>query len=266
VADGLGEAHARGVLHRDLKPENVMLDGEGRARITDFGLAGLAESFSGEEVRSGTPAYMSPEQLAGREVTARSDVYSLGLVIYELVTGRRAFTGRSYAELLHQHQQETPPAPSDLVADLDPAVERVIHRCLDKDPRRRPPSARVVAGMLAGQDGLSAAVTAGETPSPELVAAAAGEGHAMPIGAAWACLAMVLLAVGAAPLLVPRIGLLSYQPLSKPVAVLEDHARNLARELGHADPETDSAVRFTVDGDYYRTSSPRTDRPPAGRA
>ena len=252
VADGLGEAHARGVLHRDLKPENVMLDGEGRARITDFGLAGLAESFSGDEVRSGTPAYMAPEQLAGREVSARSDVFSLGLVVYELVTGRRAFAGRSLAELLHQHQQGGPPAPSDLVPDLDPAVERVIQRCLDPDPRRRPPSARVVAGMLSGQDALAATVAAGETPSPELVAAAAGEGRAMPLPVAWACLALVLLAAAAAPFVLPHVDLLRLQPLRKPVAVLEDRARTLVRELGHPDPEADSATGFAADRDHLR--------------
>jgi hypothetical protein len=260
MADGLGEAHARGVLHRDLKPENVMLDGQGRVRITDFGLAGLAESFSGDDVRSGTPAYMAPEQLAGREVTARSDVYSLGLVLYELFTGRRAFPGRSFAELLRQHQEDVPPAPSDIVEGLDPAVERVIVSCLEKDPRRRPPSARVVAGMLAGQDALAAAVAAGETPTPEMVAAA-GEGEAMPLPAAWACLATVLAAIVAAPFVLSRMDLLSHQPLSRPPAVLEDRARGLVRELGHADPEADSEAGFSVDADYFRHVEARDSSP-----
>ena len=87
---GLAAAHEKGVLHRDLKPANVMLDGQGNVRITDFGLAALAESLPGDDVRSGTPSYMSPEQLQGREVTVRSDVYGLGLLLYELFTGRRA--------------------------------------------------------------------------------------------------------------------------------------------------------------------------------
>ena len=86
---GLAAAHEKGVLHRDLKPANVMLDARGQLRLTDFGLAGLAEDISGADVRSGTPAYMAPEQLAGKEATTRSDIYALGLVLYELFTGKR---------------------------------------------------------------------------------------------------------------------------------------------------------------------------------
>ena len=97
---GLAAAHAKGVLHRDLKPANIMLDGRGQVVITDFGLAGVADDIRGPEVRSGTPAYMAPEQLAGKEVTTRSDIYALGLVLYEVFTGKRAFA-ESAAKLLH---------------------------------------------------------------------------------------------------------------------------------------------------------------------
>ena len=90
---GLAAAHQRGVIHRDLKPANVMLDGAGRVRIMDFGLAAVGRI---EDVRAGTPAYMAPEQLLGREVTQRSDIFALGLVIYELFTGRRAFTATTH--------------------------------------------------------------------------------------------------------------------------------------------------------------------------
>src|SRR2546429_4415674 len=82
ICAGLAAAHERGVIHRDLKPANIMLDGAGKIRITDFGLAGIAASIQGEEARAGTPAYMAPEQLAGKQVTTRSDIYSLGLVLY----------------------------------------------------------------------------------------------------------------------------------------------------------------------------------------
>src|SRR5213076_596051 len=96
ICAGLAAAHERGVIHRDLKPANVMLDGTGKVRITDFGLAGA----SGENMRAGTPAYMAPEQLAGGEVTIRSDVYALGLVLYEIFTGRRALDAANMAELI----------------------------------------------------------------------------------------------------------------------------------------------------------------------
>ena len=91
ICRGLAAAHEQGILHRDLKPANVMIDGQGRAKIADFGLAGLETTISAADVRSGTPAYMSPEQIAGEEVTTRSDLYSLGLVLYEIFTGKRAF-------------------------------------------------------------------------------------------------------------------------------------------------------------------------------
>src|SRR5580693_4092489 len=91
ICAGLAAAHAKGVLHRDLKPANVMLNGRGHVVVTDFGLAALADEIPGEEIRNGTPAYMAPEQLAGREVSIQSDIYSLGLVLYEVFTGKRAF-------------------------------------------------------------------------------------------------------------------------------------------------------------------------------
>src|SRR5262249_48107334 len=184
---GLAAAHERGVLHRDLKPENVMLDGQGKVRVTDFGLAGLEDSIRGDDVRSGTPAYMSPEQLTGREVTARSDVYSLGLLLYELFTGRKAFEGKTFAELLRKHRDERPPDPSRLVPNLDRALERPILRCIEKDPALRPGSALGVMALLPGGDPLAAALAAGITPSPEMVAAA-GEYEGLPPVPAALCL------------------------------------------------------------------------------
>lgn len=91
ICAGLAAAHAKGVLHRDLKPANIMLDGRGQVVVTDFGLAGFVEQIVGPDVRSGTPAYMSPEQLAGKEVTEKSDIYALGLVLYEIFTGKAGF-------------------------------------------------------------------------------------------------------------------------------------------------------------------------------
>lgn len=177
---GIGAAHENGVLHRDLKPANIMIDGRGRVRITDFGLAGTAEELAAEGAAAGTPAYMAPEQQNSGTVSAQSDIYSLGLVLYELFTGKRP-------------TETTSADPPSSVVGLDPAVERVILRCLERDPARRPQSAYAVFGALPGGDPLAAAVAAGETPSPELVANATVEGSIRPLHAGIA----VLLAVAA---------------------------------------------------------------------
>jgi serine/threonine protein kinase len=160
---GLAAAHTKGVLHRDLKPANIMLDGRGQVVITDFGLAGVADNLRGAEIRSGTPAYMAPEQLAGKEVTMRSDIYALGLVLYEVFTGKRAVA--ESPALARSRGDHTPSRPSSVVKDLDPIVEKVILRCLEEEPSARPPTALAVAAALSGGDPLAAALAAGETPS-----------------------------------------------------------------------------------------------------
>jgi serine/threonine-protein kinase len=246
---GLAAAHEKGVLHRDLKPANVMLDGEGNVRITDFGLAGLAESLGEEDVRSGTPSYMSPEQLLGREVSVRSDIYGLGLLLYELFTGRRAFTGRGVAELTRKHRDERPIEPAALVPGLDPAVERAILACLEKEPRRRPGSALVVAAMLTGSDPLEAAIAAGETPSPELVASA-GEREGLSRGLAFTLLGLVLAGLAAVPLVGTSMQLVDRLPLEKPPAVLEDRARELLRRMGVTAPAADDAWGLLIEKGY----------------
>ena len=129
ICAGLAAAHERGVLHRDLKPANIMLDGAGKVRIMDFSLAAVGEV---KDVRAGTPAYMAPEQLSGQEVTVRSDIYALGLVLYEIFTGRRAFEAKTLTELVEQHQSGTLTAPTTIVKALDPAIEAAILRCLDQ--------------------------------------------------------------------------------------------------------------------------------------
>ena len=201
-------------------------------------------------MRSGTPAYMSPEQLLGREVSVRSDVYALGLLLYELFTARRAFEGRTFAELLRKHRDERPVDPSALVPDLDAAVERTILACIEKDPRQRPPSAAAVLAMLAGRDRLEAAIAAGDTPSPELVAAA-GETEGLKPRAAWACLALVTAAAVLAPLLHSRSHLLSIIPTDKSPAALEDRAREFLARVG-TEPARDTEIGFRSDGDYLR--------------
>jgi serine/threonine-protein kinase len=188
---GLAAAHEKGVLHRDLKPANVMLDGRGQVLLTDFGLAGLAGQIEGAEVRNGTPAYMAPEQLSGQEVTARSDIYSLGMVLYEIFTGKLPFESNTLAGLMRAQRESQPASPSTLVRDLDPMVERVILRCLQPKPASRPASALAVAAALPGGDPLAEALAAGETPSPEMVAAA-GEGEGLSPAVAVSLLLAVL--------------------------------------------------------------------------
>jgi serine/threonine protein kinase len=154
ICAGLAAAHDKGVLHRDLKPSNIMLDGRDEVRIMDFGLAGLVHQI--EDVGSGTPAYMAPEQLAGKEVTARSDIYALGLVLYELFTGKPAFEGKTHDDIMRVRRENKPQRPSTLVRDLDPAMELVIRRCLEEEPENRPSSALIISAALPGGEYLIA--------------------------------------------------------------------------------------------------------------
>ena len=250
ICTGLAAAHARGVLHRDLKPGNVLLDEHGVARLTDFGLAGFVEDLRGAQVREGTPAYMAPEQLAGREVSVRSDIYSLGLLLYELFTGQSPFRARSLPELIEERQSSTPPSPSSLV-ELDPIVERVILRCLEPQPSRRPASALAVAAALPGGNPLAEALAAGETPSPEMVAAA-GESEALAPGTALAALGAVLAGLVLLVVHGGRSSVLGRVPMEDSPDTLADKARRLAQQLGYTGPATGRAHGFEVDGDYLR--------------
>ncbi|MCI0387800.1 MAG: serine/threonine protein kinase [Acidobacteria bacterium] len=251
LCSGLAAAHDAGVLHRDLKPANVMLDGRGRARITDFGLAGVAEELGGEDAHAGTPAYMAPEQLTGKGVTVRSDLYALGLVLYEIFTGKRAFVSSDLAELVRLQEQTTPTSPSSLVKDIDPLVERVILRCLESDPHNRPASALQVAAALPGGDPLAAALAAGETPSPEMVAAAPKEGTLRPVVAA-ALLASVLLGLTLIVILSGKVMLHALVPLRKSPDVLTDRATSIINKLGYTAPPAESVFGFGRNVGYLR--------------
>ena len=246
---GLAAAHDRGVVHRDLKPANIMLDGAGKIRITDFGLAGIAATLQGAEIRAGTPAYMAPEQLAGQEVTVKSDLYSLGLILYEILTGKRAFEAATLTELVKLRESGTLTNPSTIVRDLDPLIERVILRCLDKDPALRPASALQVAAALPGGDPLAAALAAGETPSPEMVAAAGTtEGIHPRLGLA--LVATVLVSLIAYLFVANRYKVQNLTPLDKPPEVLFTRSQEIVQQLGYVDPPADSAYGFLPDAGY----------------
>ncbi|HEY6387421.1 MAG TPA: serine/threonine-protein kinase [Candidatus Acidoferrum sp.] len=251
ICAGLAAAHERGVIHRDLKPANVMLDGAGKIRISDFGLAGIAASIQGADIRAGTPAYMAPEQLAGKEVTTKSDIYSLGLILYEILTGKRAFDASTLPELIKLREQGTITNPSTLVRDLDPLIERVILRCLELDPAKRPVSALQVAAALPGGDPLAAALAAGETPSPEMVAAAgATEGvhPALALGLLLAVLAGLIVFLFAHD----RTQLINKVTLDIPTDVLIHKAGQVIRSLGYDAPPADTAFDFIADGTYLQ--------------
>lgn len=237
---GLAAAHEAGVLHRDLKPANVMLDGKGRVRITDFGLAGFAEQIRNEEVFAGTPAYMSPEQFAGKEVTTKSDIYALGLVLYEIFTGKRVFEANSLQELQRLHESSSPTNPSNWVKDIDPLVERVILRCLEKNPAKRLASAKQVADALPGGDPLAAALALGETPSPEMVAAAGQKTVMKPVYAV-ACLLTVIACLIATPFLIPQISLFHRMPADNSPEMLARMAREITAQLGWTEQPKDTA-------------------------
>jgi serine/threonine-protein kinase len=246
---GLAAAHEKGVLHRDLKPSNVMLDGRGQVLLTDFGLAAVTNEIAGRDVASGTPAYMAPEQLAGKEVTVRSDIYALGLVLYEIFTGKRPFEADTLAELVRARSQTTPVSLSSIVRDLDPVVERVVLRCLDPEAARRPSSALAVAAALPGGDPLAAALAAGETPSPEMVAAA-GEGSGFsPAIAIPVFLAIVATLVFNCVLVNRSSALEQIRPEFTP-EVLSQKARDLIQHLGYNDRPADTADGFEWNGAY----------------
>jgi serine/threonine-protein kinase len=150
VLAGLAAAHDKGVIHRDLKPANIMLDGKGRACITDFGIAMLAgDARAGF---AGTPLYMAPEQLDGAPASVHSDLYAFGLVLYEALTGRRAFAGESMDALKAQRTHDEPPRLPDTVRDVAPVVEDIVRRCLAPNPQQRPSSAAAVLSILSGLD------------------------------------------------------------------------------------------------------------------
>ena len=250
LCGGLAAAHERGVLHRDLKPSNIMIDGRGRALITDFGLACFAEQLPGSEVSHGTPSYMAPEQLSGKEVSVRSDIYSLGLVLYEMFTGKRVFQANSLAELLRLHENMLLTSPAFLVKDLDPAIERLILSCLDPDPNNRPYSALAVSAALPGGDPLGAALAAGETPSPETVAAEGGLAGLSPRVAGW-CMASVVIGLVAVAFLSTKVSLIEKGLLGRTPDVLVQKARDILQIIGYTYRPMDSAYGLRYDANPY---------------
>ncbi len=251
ICAGLAAAHDCGLLHRDLKPANIMLDGRGRVRITDFGLALSNDDAMSRTETAGTPAYMAPEQIAKGQASVRSDIYSLGLVFYELFTGRLPYQASTLVEWRRAHLESPPRSPSSVIKDIDPAVENAILRCLEKDQAKRPGSVRQVVAALPGGDPLAAALAAGETPSPEMVAAS-GETEGLRPTVAWVLLAGVVVLVTAAILLSAQATLYRRVPLQTPPEELALRARDILRSVGYSEQAADTSMGFYEGTDFLR--------------
>jgi WD40 repeat protein len=172
IAHGMAAAHSKGIVHRDLKPENIYVTKDGRAKILDFGLAKLTQKTSdGNQTFAptqsgttpgmviGTVGYMSPEQVRGQEADHRSDIFSFGAILYEMLSGKRAFHGNTTADTISAILKEDPPELSETNRSVPPALERVVRHCLEKNPEERFQSARDIAFDLESLSGVSSAVT-----------------------------------------------------------------------------------------------------------
>jgi serine/threonine-protein kinase len=160
ICRGLHAAHEQGIIHRDIKPQNVLIDAKGEAKLMDFGIARMAETPEGVTQAGlivGTPHYMSPEQVQGKQLDARSDVYSMGVLIYEMLVGRRPFESSSLTGVLTAHITEAPKPPIELRGDISDQMNSIVMRCLAKDPRTRYADA---GELLADMEGYRSAAPA----------------------------------------------------------------------------------------------------------
>ena len=249
VCVGLAAAHRAGVLHRDLKPANIILDGEGNARITDFGIAGLSGQIAAGEIRAGTPAYMAPEQITGRDVTLESDIYALGLVLYEMFSGCRAFNAETLDEYVQLHETATPRPLTEIVADLPDGIEKIVDQCLQKDPDQRPRSALHVAAALPGTDVLQLALASDMTPSPDLIAVAPARKGARSIRMGLTIAGILLLS---SIVILRSVHPIQWDDLgTSPPAALAERARRVLETAGLAIPGAHEAFGLCATEDAW---------------
>jgi hypothetical protein len=233
LASGLAAIHNGGALHGGLTPSQVILDGRGTVRITGWGMpAELA----------GPGIHEAPERLEGGPATVRSDLYSLASILYGILTSRPAFEEGSRELGAH------PLPPSALVRGIDSRLDRILLQCLERDPQARPPSAKSLAQALPGLDRLAAAMAAGETPSPEMVAAAPKVGSLRP-ATGLACLAGVFLALAGTLALSPRARMLGVLPLTHSTGELAERAQSILSSLGYESRPEEAHYGFAADPD-----------------
>lgn len=178
VCEGLAEAHELGVVHRDLKPQNIMIDKQGNAHIMDFGIARSLEvqGLTEAGMLIGTPDYMSPEQAEGEEIDHRSDIYSLGVVLYEMVTGKVPFEGKTAVSIAMKHKTEIPIAPRELSSQISEEINAIILRCMEKAREKRFQTVgELLAELKAVEEGLSTVITLPQPHVPAFLAAGAVE-------------------------------------------------------------------------------------------
>lgn len=222
AARGAGAAHELGIVHRDVKPGNILLTEDGTAKLADFGIAAATggESLTGTGAAIGSPHYISPEQAAGAGATPRSDVYSLGIVLYELLTGRRPFEGDNVTAVAIAQVEQEPLPPSEHVPQLAPSVDALVLACLAKDPQQRPADGNALASALEW-DEVPVAPAAGTMATPE--AEATDEGVVEKVTRRG--ILVGLLVAGLLAILLAGSVLLSAGPDSPvPTAIAEDDA------------------------------------------
>ncbi len=270
IADGLAAAHAAGIVHRDLKPENVFLTSDGRVKILDFGLArvdspggAIAEtsapttpSHTETGVVMGTAGYISPEQIRGKPADARSDLFALGAVLYEMLAGERAFTGATTGESLAAILRDEPPDVSTKAPGVSPAIDRLVSRCLEKNPDERFQSARDLAYALRESESGSAAVSRAEPAS------APARRRTLPLLAA-ALLALAAFASGW--LLRPGLGRGAAPPIDRVTRLTFGPGRNFGAAispdgkwfayLSDAGGQIDVWVKFVAGGEAVNLTS-----------
>ena len=239
---GLAAAHEKGVLHRDLKPANIMIDGRGQVLHHRFRPRRPPARSTATTSAAARPPTWRPSNSPATKSPSRSDIYALGLVMYEMFTGRAPFEAASRKELLHKQADGPPPMDAP-----DATLERIIARCLEFDARRRPPTAMAVANALAGGDPLQMAIAAGHTPSPEMVAAA-GETETMNPRLAIACLTVTLVAMAAATAIAGKGWAFSRIASETSPEAMAQKARDVLVQIGYTGKPVSTDWGYDMDG------------------